>query len=219
MPTDNGITRYDPASGSVTNYSTTDGITHNEFNRLAHTQGPDGRLYFGGLNGITAFDPRTLRNKHPGNGAPLVITDVRQCMAGTDRVVDLTAAVRKGATITMEPGDRYFTVNMALLSFEDPTRINYAWRIDGVDMDWNYQHEPSLRIAALPYGEHLLRIKAQGGNGTWTNELQLPLLFARPLYLRWWFITPCSIIVLTIMFWNVRARYITARTAALEQGS
>lgn len=208
LPTDNGIARYDPASGLVTNYTTADGITHNEFNRLAHAQGPDGRLYFGGLNGITAFDPRALRGLHPSREASLLITDVRQYVAATDQLEDRMAAVREGAGITMEPDDRYFTVNMALLSFEDPARISYAWRIDGVDPDWNYQHEPSLRIAALPYGEHLLRIKAQGGDGVWTGELSIPILFAHPLYLKWWFVTLCILAVIALIFWIMRSRMI-----------
>lgn len=212
LPTDNGIARYDPASGLVTNYTTDDGITHNEFNRLAHTQGPDGRLYFGGLNGITAFDPRTLRGLHPGREAPLVITDVRQYVAATDRLEDRMAAVTEGTGIVMEPDDRYFTVSMALLSYEDPGRISYAWRIDGVDPDWNYQHEPSLRIAALPFGDHVLRIKAQGGDGVWTGELSIPILFAHPLYLKWWFVTLCILALAAMIFWVVRSRMRSERT-------
>ncbi|MEO8591370.1 MAG: two-component regulator propeller domain-containing protein [Flavobacteriales bacterium] len=216
LPTDNGIARYDPVSGLVNNYSTTDGITHNEFNRLAHAQGPDGRLYFGGLNGITAFDPQALRNMHPGSGAPLVLTEVRQFIAATDREEDLTTAVHGGVGITMEPDDRYFSLNMALLSFEDATRINYAWRIDDVDKDWNYQHEPSLRIAALPYGEHLLRIKAQGGNGVWSDELNVPVHFERPLYLRWWFIALCASVLIAMAYWIMRSQI--ARAWAYARG-
>jgi hypothetical protein len=34
------------------------GIAHNEFNRLSYYQHTDGRIFFGGLNGITAFDPQ-----------------------------------------------------------------------------------------------------------------------------------------------------------------
>lgn len=206
LPTDNGIVRYDPGSGSVTSYTTVEGITHNEFNRLAHAQGPDGRLYFGGLNGITAFDPRTLRDMHPGNGAPLVITGARQFQGALGREVELRDVARNGTGIVMQPGDRYFSVSMALLSFEEPARISYAWRIDGVDSDWNYQHEPSLRIAALPYGEHLLRIKAQGGNGVWTDELHIPVDIVRPFYLRWWFITLCIVATVGILTLFLRAR-------------
>ena len=206
LPTDNGIVRYDPGSGSVNRYTTVDGISHNEFNRLAHAQGPDGRLYFGGLNGITAFDPRMVRNMHPSNGAPLVITSVRQFLGSGNREVDLTNAVRVGSGIVMVPGDRYFTVGMALLSFEEPMRINYAWRIDDVDNDWNYQREPSLRIAALPYGTHLLRIKAQGGNGVWTEELHIPVELVRPFHLRWWFIGVCIAGAIGLLTLFLRAR-------------
>ncbi|MBL8000329.1 MAG: hypothetical protein JNL05_00085 [Flavobacteriales bacterium] len=212
LPTDNGLVRYDPSSGRITVYTTADGIAQNEFNRLAHCQGPDGRLYFGGLNGITAFDPMVLGEREASTRVPLLITQVQQLSSGETAVIDRSVEVRAGSEITLRPGDRFVNIAFALLSYEDPASILYGWRIDGVDNDWNYQREPSLRITSLPYGDHLLRIKAQGSDGIWSaRELTLPLHVVRPVHLRWWFIALCALAVSAVVYAIFRYRLAQAR--------
>lgn len=164
-PTDNGLVRYDPRTGQVKVFTTADGITNNEFNRIAHTQGADGRLYFGGFNGITVVDPAALRSFTDAPASALVLESVLQQEADRTGLTDRTLDVLAGAPITVNPGDRSFTIDVALLSYEDPSQIRYAWRIDGIDIDWNRQVEPHLRFNALPYGEHTLHITAVDANG------------------------------------------------------
>lgn len=212
LPTDNGLVRYDPESGRIMVFTTADGVSQNEFNRLAHAQGPDGRLYFGGLNGITAFDPLAVADREGAADAPLLITKVQQFSGSGGGLVDRSAEVRAGAGITLGPGDRFVNIAFALLSYEDPASILYGWRIDGVDNDWNYQREPSLRITSLPYGDHLLRIKAQGSDGIWsTRELTVPLHLVRPVHLRWWFIALCVLAVSVVVYAVFRYRLAQAR--------
>ena len=185
MPTDYGIVRYDTLTGQVFTYTVADGITDNEFNCTSHTQGPDGRLYFGGMNGVTAFHPDDLVDEH--YGSPLVIAHAEQLDGGTGELMDRTAEITRTRTITMRPSDRFFTLRMALLSYEKPGNVLYGWRIDGVDSDWNNQRDPELRLVSLPYGSHRLHIRAKGGSGEWNEqELALTINVIRPWYLRWW---------------------------------
>lgn len=186
MPTDNGIAQFDPNTGLIRSFTTRDGIAHSEFNRWSHTQGPDGRLYFGGLNGITAFHPDDLVHIPRPERAPLVINTLNQFDGDEERLVDRTAEVVRSGAITMGPLDRFFTLHVALLSFEEAGAVLYGWRVDGVDVGWNQQRETSIRFASLPFGTHLLRIRAKGGSGEWTPELVLTVHVLRPWYWRWW---------------------------------
>ncbi|HEY0978977.1 MAG TPA: two-component regulator propeller domain-containing protein [Flavobacteriales bacterium] len=175
LPTDNGIVRFDPPTRQVTTYSTHDGIAHNEFNRTAHVQGADGRLYFGGLNGITHFHPDDLaRTEHLQ--AQVVITGLRQFDAVTDSMLDRTADVLRTKRIVLLPDHRSFQLALALPEFTPGNGIHYAWRIEGLDKDWNEQRDPVLHFTQLPAGEHLLHIRARNANGAWTREdLQLTI--------------------------------------------
>ena len=207
LPTDNGLVRYDPVSGTTKTYTVRNGLPTNEFNRLSHTIGPDGRFYLGGLNGIVAFDPRDLVPPPGQSFAPLVISGVHKQLAENKGREDLTEHVLTGGSITMSPSDRFFTVEMALLSYDDPSLIRYAWRIEGVDDAWNMQEDPYLRINSLPFGDHVIRIKAMDALGQWTGSLlSIPVTMIPPLHLRWWFILGVALLGVLIIFLMVRYR-------------
>lgn len=216
MPTNNGLVRYDPNSGQVRVFTTDEGIAFNEFNRIAHTKGPDGKLYFGGLNGITAFQPSSFLTPTTAPSVPLVTISVQLQAGDSARPRDLSRTVIAGEAITLRPSDRYFTIDMALLSYDDPAQVRYAWRLEGIDLDWNMQREPQLRFASLPFGEHLLRVKALDAEGRWSpNELTIPIHVIRPLYLRWWFITAVILLLASIIYYAVQYRIRQLRNVLL----
>lgn len=206
-PTDNGLVRYDTETEQISVFTTADGIAHNEFNRLAHARGTDGRFYFGGLNGITVFHPNDPRRRQQRVHPPLVVSAVNAFVAEAGRVVDLYQGARAGDTMEVSNRDRSLNIGFALLSYEDPRSILYGWRLEGTDNDWHYQHEPELHFTSLPAGEHVLRIKAQGGDGQWgPEELRLTLIVDRPFYQRWWFVGLGGAGVMTLLFAALRRR-------------
>ncbi len=189
MSSDYGLMHFNPARFTTRAYFVEDGITHNEFNRIAHCQDQHGRMYFGGLNGITAFDPADFRAGKPGAGLPLRITGFRQYNPATDKVVDQTSQVTATRTITLPPDDRSSVLDFALLNYANAEKNVYAYRFSDLDPEWTYQPEPSLRLSNLPYGAHQLLIRAQAGDGQWSaNTLSLNLVVVRPFYLRAWFL-------------------------------
>jgi len=123
------------------------------------------------------------------------------------RPTDLLPDLRTGLPLILRPGDRFLTVDMRLLSYEPPGQVRYAWRIDGIDTEWNIQREPNLRFTMLPYGEHRLRLRAIDGEGRWTpGERIVPLVVLRPLFLRWWFLAACALLLAGAVFALVRYR-------------
>lgn len=206
LPTDLGIAQFDKASLSVRRiWGLEDGITHNEFNRTSHYQGADGTLYFGGLNGVTAFHPKDFYGGAPETrsenaqtapgpqemnaGKILVLCDFKLFSGSSDKLENRTAALLASGKITMQPDDRYFQLEFALLDYFSPKKAIYAYMMEGIDEDWNILSEPLLRLSGLPYGAHRLKIRAQSADGIWAkNELEYQLLVLPPVYLRWWFL-------------------------------
>lgn len=181
LPTDGGIVRFDKRTRQSTVFTTADGITHDEFNRLAHAQAPDGRLFFGGMNGITAFDPEDFRSTRDEAEHPLVLTGFMRYSTEHGGMVDRTAEVVHGAPIELEEHDRSIHISFALLTFEGTGRILYAWRLAGVEDEWNYQHAASVRLDRLPYGTHVLEVKARDAMGQWSQHmLEVPITVHMP---------------------------------------
>ena len=72
LSTNRGLSRYDLKSGDFQHFFEVDGLQDNEFNTLSFTKGADGQLYFGGVNGITAFYPDRIQSSRPS--APVYLT-------------------------------------------------------------------------------------------------------------------------------------------------
>jgi ligand-binding sensor domain-containing protein len=60
LSTNHGLSRFRIADESFMSFFEEDGLSHNEFNRKSYFKAKDGRMYFGGLQGITAFYPEEL---------------------------------------------------------------------------------------------------------------------------------------------------------------
>jgi len=195
LPTDLGIAQFDKKNRSVRRtWLPADGVTQNEFNRISHCRGADGTFYFGGLNGVTAFHPKDfygLRDKDAGgaSGRKLVLSDFQLFSGTSGKLENRRAALLARGEITMQPDDRYFQLEFALLDFFSPEKVTYSYQIEGVDADWNTLTEPVLRLSSLPSGSHRLKIRAQSADGLWAeNELDFQLTVLPPFYLRWWFL-------------------------------
>jgi ligand-binding sensor domain-containing protein len=170
MSSDFGIMQFDPVRLTTRAYFVEDGITHNEFNRIAHYQEENGRIYFGGLNGITVFDPQDFQTQPSAPGLLVRITSFRQYDNATDQLIDKTEEVVTTRTITIKSDDRSSVLDFALLNYINAEKNVYAYQLKGIDKEWTYQAEPTLRMNNLPYGDYRLLIKAQAANGQWSGQ-------------------------------------------------
>lgn len=217
IPTDGGIVRFDKRTRQSAVFTTADGLAHDEFNRLAHTQAPDGRLFFGGLNGITAFDPEAMRRAAAQVKHPLVFTSFMRYSAEQGGMVDRTTEIARGGSIELNEEDRSIQVTFALLSFEGSGRIVYAWRLVGVEDEWNYQHGSSIRLDRLPYGTHTLEVKARDAMGQWSQHvLDLPITVHMPWTAsRWvWAGAGAIGVLLALLFFFLLRRTVRGSRAA-----
>lgn len=188
MSSDYGIASFDTATHEVRTFLPRDGITHQEFNRVSHFQAADGTLYFGGLNGITSFHPDSFQLAREPLDAPLEITAFQQYDEAQGQLVDRLAELFEAGSILLRPGDRFFRLEFALLSYNQVENVRYAWQIDGFDQGWNYIDENAIRVSGLPAGKYLLRIKGQSSDGRWsTQQIALPLVVRKPIYAMVWF--------------------------------
>ena len=65
LSTDNGLSIFNPSEKSFYNYHERDGLQGEQFNRRACFEDTAGRMYFGGLHGFDAFDPRRILASKP----------------------------------------------------------------------------------------------------------------------------------------------------------
>lgn len=220
ISSDDGLIRFNLNTFSVSTYTTADGISHNEFNRTSSFKANDGRLFFGGLDGVNAFYPKDFMTDTSILNVPLRVIAFNQFINSQNELVNKTTELLNTSQITLAPNDKFFTLEFQLLDFAKNEAHRYAYKIEGVDKDWNYINENSIRISGLPYGKFTLHIKAQNQEGAWSKrELNIPLIVLKPFYFQWWFIVLLALLLLAAIYTIIhfRIKQLAADKRKLEQ--
>ena len=214
-----GLIQFDKENYQVKNYFEQDGISHNEFNRISHFQDENGRIYFGGINGITAFHPKDFYEKDSSQ-IPLHITEFKQFDTYTNQFEDKTSELLDFRSIIIEPYNPFFTIRFSLLDYFDDGKKQYSYTIDGMNETWITQEENYLRLARLPFGNYTLRIRGQARDGQLSSdELAIPIRVRRPFYLRYDILSLAVLgtFMLIIAFYKWRIYGLQKRKAELRK--
>ena len=218
ISTYNGLVRFNLRDYSTRIFTTKDGLTHNEFNWSSSFQAADGHLYFGGIEGVNAFNPKDFAQKETTLSVPFQLTSFTKFSEKADTTINCLPLLRSASSITMEVGDTYLNIGFALLDYsERPHR--YAYRIEGINKDWHNIDQNSLLLSGLPYGQLTLHIKAQLENGQWnSSEIIIPINVLKPFYLKVWFILLCSLLLTAciILYFKLKQKRLLKNKHMLE---
>lgn len=190
VSTNLGLSRFDPEHDRFRNYGAADGLASSVFLIRSRLKSADGRLIFGGHNGLTAFSPAQLHDDP--TVPPVVITELRvggevarPGAAGSP----LTRAVSETRELVLGPGQRSFALTFAAPHFANPSKNRYAYRLEGYDTDWIHAAatDRRARYTNLDPGEYVFRVKASNADGVWgEEETTLELRVLPPLWKTWW---------------------------------
>ncbi len=204
LGTNQGLALFDPRQDSASAFrafGAGDGVVNVEFNRNARGAARDGRFLFGGLSGLTEFEPGEI---HANPYAPSVaLTDVEIVGRDGERRVSPFGLTE----IALTHRDAALTLEFAGLSYTDPERNRYAYRLDGFDRDWVESGTRRLaRYTNLPAGSYELRVRAANNDGLWGEELTLPITVTPPFWRTWWFLTATAAALAAALWAAHRAR-------------
>ncbi|WP_426295265.1 hybrid sensor histidine kinase/response regulator transcription factor [Dyadobacter endophyticus] len=215
--------RYHPKERTLQSYSAHDGLPlKGTLMQGAGTVDRNGHLYFVTDKGMFSFDPATI--SIPNRTAPIILSALK-LYNKTVRVSDSTGIlplpVGKVKEITFRHDQSIFTLDFALLDYVRSDVNRYAYKIDGIDRDWNYVQTPSATYTNLPSGSYIFQVKAANGDGVWTEEpLQVRINILPPWWRTWYayafylLLTAGIVYIITRFFW-IRSSF--RRENALNQ--
>ena len=218
ISSDKGIIQFQPRTARLRYFLENDGITHYEFNRISHYQGPDGRLYFGSLNGITSFHPSDFWDDFDQQTKlPLTLIAANTLGVGPSPAADLLSLYQHEGKLTLSSDQHYLQLLFGLPNYHATQSVEYSYRIEGLDERWVHSRSPLLQLAGLPHGEYLLVVKARSCNSTYyESSCQIPICVLAPFYLQAWFLVLVSILLGASLLWLVRYRIQQLRTRQQE---
>jgi signal transduction histidine kinase/CheY-like chemotaxis protein/ligand-binding sensor domain-containing protein len=203
----NGISCFDKKRETILSFDKGDGIFELEFNRNSYTKAADGRIYFGSISGATAFYPDEIV-KSDDYDFPIHIIQFITYQKD-DKLVDQTKQVLQSKKIVIQPTERFFRLNVAMLDIYNSNQIKYSYKIEGLFDKFQQIDGNTIEIGGLPYGRYTLRVRGQGGDKRFSKqELTIPLIIVHPFYLKWWFITIAILVlmasILQVYQWRIR---------------
>ena len=189
LSTYGGLSKFDPANRTVSNYSRSDGILSLPLNKGSYLETHGGEILLGGHRGFTRFDPAAVRdNPHI---PPVVLTDFQifnkeVAFGGPEAVLE--RHITEAEEIRLRYDQSVITFTFAALDFRAPEQNRYAYRLEPFDDEW--QHVGAKRTATytnLDPGDYVFRVKASNNSGLWNDRgTAIRLMVSPPVWMTWW---------------------------------
>ncbi len=205
LSTNLGLSHFDPATRTFRNFDVGDGLANNEFNGGAALRDSRGWLYFGGIDGLTWFEPGTqYRNLTQPQVALTHLT------IGDDQALNpiATSAMRE---VTLAWDRNTIEFEVAALCFQQPDKQRVAYRIKDLDSDWwEGPRNQSIRVTNLPAGDLQLEYKVSNNDGVWSRIDTILVRVGTPPWRTWQAIFG-YVSLIVVIAWLLRRRQVHKR--------
>lgn len=172
VSTSKGLVCFDPRAEELKVYTRTHGLLSDQFNYRSAFKRRDGTMYFGSINGLIRFHPAAFDTNT--FVPPIHITGFqvhnRELPVGKNDS-PLQYSITFTDKITLPYDQSSFSIDFAALSYTAPPMVEYAYKMEGLDREWNYlKTNRKVYFTELPPGQYLFKVKASNGSGLWNPE-------------------------------------------------
>lgn len=205
-----GIFSFDPKTNQVLqSFTSEDGLAGDEFNRFHFFKFSNGNIAFGGIEGYTVFNPRTVQKdlyQPPVAFTGIAINntpaDFRQPSSPFKR------AVNSLTEISLPYDQNFLTFQFAALEYNIPEKIKYRFTLEGFDDDWVYANNNNIATyTKLPPGDYTFKVNATNTSGKWSKYLKTVSVIIRPPFWKtWWFTSLWILVVAYLIYFVIRYR-------------
>lgn len=163
----NGLSRLQIKTGEFKNYYHYDGLQENEFHANASMKDRDGKLWFGGIKGLTSFFPHIVdQRSHPV--PPLHLSNLTVMNRPVDYDPSLGDAnildkhITQATQITLPYNSSIFSLEFAVLEYTNPKKITYSYMMEGFEKEWNrsISNSRTITYTNLPSGRYTMKAMA-----------------------------------------------------------
>ena len=206
LSTSNGLSKFSPQTLTFKNYFADDGLANDEFNDFSvYYKSASGEMFFGGVNGVTAFYPEKVVDRP--FVPTLVLTDFR--LFNDPVPVGGRSPLKKSITytdsLTLSHAQNIFALEFSALSFADPTRMRYRYQLESLETHWN-EATASQRVVTyttLPAGQYHFRVQSKDNRGEWSEPGLTLAIRVLPAWWNTWQFRTVWITSLLLLIWFV----------------
>ena len=208
ISTDNGLSCFDPESRKFRNFTDVDGLQSNQFTPYACCLASSGEMYFGGINGITAFHPERLQDNPY---APRAVISELRLFGDPVHPNDQTGILQKHISltdrITLNHKQSSFALSFVVSNYIAGKHNTFAYKLDGYDKRWFVvdDNQRWATYANLPHGTYNFLVKVANNDGKWCDEVtSLEIKVLPAWYQTWWAIALFALMIIGVITLVIR---------------
>jgi streptogramin lyase/DNA-binding CsgD family transcriptional regulator len=160
-----GISRLDKKTKAIKNFNFRTSQNANQFNQNAILTDSNGKLYFGGVNGLHAIEPESVIENNLQT--ELLFTDLKIYgeSVPVGKLEDGRTILRKNiessSDIWLSYLDQSFTIYFNAIDYTNPLENEFAFQMEGFNENWVYisAGQRSATYTNLDAGTYVFKIK------------------------------------------------------------
>jgi len=165
ISTNSGISRFSPRSKKFFNFNFNDGLQGNEFSKNASFKDSNGQIVFGGMKGLTYFDPETIRYNEKSTdvyitGFYIQNKSVKQGMK-SDQFDIVSSALIDAKTVDLGHEDNSFSIEFSTMDFNNQRHITYFYSLENNKWNKLQQGINNVTFNNLEPGTYNFKVKAE----------------------------------------------------------
>lgn len=167
----------------INTYDKRDGLACTEFNYGSYGKLKDSLFAFGGIDGVTIFNPYEINGF---NFEPAIVFDSfklfnKDVNPGESKILKKHIDVTKN--ITLKSNENSIQLAFTGVSHGAPSNIKYSWKLQGFDPDWSTPSENAFATYTnLGSGNYTFKVKAADKYGNFGKERDIGIIVLSPWY-------------------------------------
>ncbi len=196
ISTNQGLSSLNTRNNKIENYTLKDGLQNDEFSDGAYFKDSHNTLYFGGVSGLSYFNPQNIQVR--SFNAPITLSNLK--IYNTSQ--DVNHRIH-GGVLNLTYEEKFITFTFLTKDFINNENCEYAYRLKNHSNEWiETGNNPNIIFAQLPPGKYVLEVKGSNGDKVWSSNIyRLTIKVGYP----WWLGIPaltvygCIIIVIIMI--------------------
>ncbi|SEM64600.1 Two component regulator propeller [Mucilaginibacter gossypiicola] len=167
-----GLICLDLRSGQCKTYTQSNGLITDQFNYNSAYKDAAGKMYFGSVKGMIAFNPAQFDRKDPC--PPTYITGFQinnKEIVPNEEDSPLSKSILFTDTIILRHYQNNFSIEFAALNYSSPKVTRYKYLMKGLDKNWTYLNSNrNAYFTDLAPGDYTFIVQAESNVGSWKGN-------------------------------------------------
>ncbi|KDN55632.1 hybrid sensor histidine kinase/response regulator transcription factor [Flavobacterium seoulense] len=203
-----GISQLNKKNYDVRTYTLQDGLQSNEFSSgAAFKSSLKDKLYFGGNNGLSAFDPDEILAEKTLPQTVLTELQILNKSVAINEEINGRVLLKKPLYLTksieLRNQDKSISIEFAALHYSNPQANKYAYKLEGFDKEWVYT-DAKRRFASysnLDAGNYVFKVISSNSDGVWNKiPASLEIIVKPPFWASIWAYIFYVLLVVAILY-------------------